>query len=93
MASDENLNSLETAQLYADAHPAGSPSESATPTTGSGGNKPQFTVKSKESGYVGSGWMQEGKYGRYLSVAINQDVPKGAKLFISPNKANTGLLG
>ena len=97
MTSDESLNSDGTTQLYADAHPAGS-TDTSTAASGeapatSAGSKPQFTVKSKEAGYVGSGWMQDGKYGRYLSVAISQDVPKGARLYISPNKANAGLLG
>lgn len=54
---------------------------------------PQFTVKSKEAGYVGSAWIRDGQYGRYLSVTINMDVPKGARLYILPNRANAGLLG
>lgn len=56
------------------------------------GNRSQFNVK-MNGNFVGRGWLQEGKYGKYVSLSVNQDVPAGSKVYISPNKYNEGLLG
>ncbi|HII39068.1 hypothetical protein COS70_02390 [Candidatus Micrarchaeota archaeon CG06_land_8_20_14_3_00_50_6] len=58
------------------------------------GEKPQFTVRQAGAdGYAGSAWKKQGKYGAYISVAIEKDVPKGATLFINPKKANPAIIG
>ena len=54
--------------------------------------KPQLNVKFNGN-FVGRGWLQEGKFGKYVSLSLNQDVPAGSKVFISPNRQNEGLLG
>ncbi|MEW5955690.1 MAG: hypothetical protein AB1626_04115 [Candidatus Micrarchaeota archaeon] len=57
-------------------------------------NRPQFTVKKAgQEGYVGSAWKKQGKYGPYISVALKADVPKDSALFITPTKANPGIIG
>jgi len=57
-------------------------------------NKPQFTVKmAGKEGYVGSAWKKQGKFGAYISVALNEDVPKNAALFITPTRASSGIIG
>jgi hypothetical protein len=56
-------------------------------------DKPQFTVKAKGlAGYVGSAWMRQGKFGNFIRVYLREDLPKGTVLFVSPTKANDGLL-
>ena len=55
-------------------------------------HKPHFSVK-MNGNYVGSAWMGNGKYGKYVSVAINQDVPKGGRVYIYPTKENAAILG
>ncbi len=55
-------------------------------------HKPHFSVK-MNGNYVGSGWMADGKYGKYVSLAINHDVPQGSKVYLYPSKANPAILG
>lgn len=59
-----------------------------------GGNKhkPHFSVK-MNSNFVGSAWLQDGKFGKYVSVAINHDVPKGSRIYINPTRENATILG
>ncbi len=57
-------------------------------------SKPQFSVKMKGgAGFVGSGWLNESQYGKYVSVKINSDIPAGSTIYVSPNKANPAVLG
>jgi len=57
-------------------------------------NPPQFSVKAKNhEGFVGSAWLNDGKYGKYISVKLREDAPKGTTLYLAPTKANAGLLG
>ncbi len=81
----EATNALETFEL---AHEAENVEDKPA-----GRAKPQFTVKSKEGGYVGSGWMRDGQYGRYLALTTSQDIPKGCRLYVSPTRAAAGVLG
>ncbi len=84
---------IEMTELTPYSQPSGqNPSADESPA-GSGRAKPQFTVKSKEGGYVGSAWMRDGQYGRYLAVTMSQDVPKGTRLYVSPTRAAAGILG
>ncbi|MFH0712940.1 MAG: hypothetical protein V1722_05890 [Candidatus Micrarchaeota archaeon] len=59
-----------------------------------GGNKhkPHFSVKMNRN-FVGSAWLQDGKFGKYVSVAINHDVPKGSRIYINPTRENAMILG
>ncbi|MCX6768051.1 MAG: hypothetical protein NTY90_04985 [Candidatus Micrarchaeota archaeon] len=57
-------------------------------------SQPHFTVKARDKeGFVGSAWLNEGQYGKYISVKLREDMVKGATLYLSPTKANAGLLG
>ncbi len=55
-------------------------------------HKPHFSVK-MNGNFVGSAWMGSGKYGKYVSVAINHDVPGGSKVYIYPTRENPDILG
>ncbi len=55
-------------------------------------HKPHFSVK-MNGNYVGSAWMAEGKFGKYVSLAINQDLPKGSRAYLYPSKENPNILG
>ncbi len=62
------------------------------PTTST--NQPHFTVKAKNrEGFVGSAWMNQGKYGKYIALRLREDVAKGTTLYVTPTKANAALLG
>ncbi len=54
--------------------------------------KPQFAVK-MNGNYVGSAWMANGKFGRYVSVVINNEVPSGSRVNIYPTRENADILG
>ena len=57
------------------------------------GNKPQFSVKAKGmEGYVGSGWINEGKYGKYISVKLRESLTPGTTIYLSPTKENPEIL-
>ncbi|MFA6048733.1 MAG: hypothetical protein WC792_02180 [Candidatus Micrarchaeia archaeon] len=58
-------------------------------------NKPQFSVKMKGGeGFVGSGWLNDSKFGgKYVAVKVNSAIPAGSTIYVSPTKANPGLLG
>jgi len=57
------------------------------------GNKPQFSVKAKGvEGYVGSGWINEGKYGKYISVKLRENLTPGTTIYLSPTKENPEIL-
>jgi len=57
------------------------------------GNKPQFSVKAKGmEGYVGSGWINEGKYGKYISVKLRENLAPGTTIYLSPTKDNPEVL-
>ncbi|MFA5246855.1 MAG: hypothetical protein WC408_03120 [Candidatus Micrarchaeia archaeon] len=57
------------------------------------GNKPQFSVKAKGmEGYVGSGWINEGKYGKYISVKLRENLAPGTTIYLSPTKDNPEIL-
>ena len=57
------------------------------------GNKPQFSVKAKGmEGYVGSGWINEGKYGKYISVKLRENLAPGTTIYLSPTKENPEIL-
>lgn len=53
---------------------------------------PDLNVKAGDQ-YVGSAWVNVNKYGKYVNVILNEDVPKGTKLFLSPRKGREGVLG
>lgn len=56
-------------------------------------NKPHFSVKAKGSeGFVGSAWLNEGKYGKYISVRLRDAVAPGTTLYLSPTKENPEIL-
>ncbi len=54
--------------------------------------KPQFAVK-MNGNYVGSAWMADGKFGRYVSVVVNHEVPSGSRVNIYPTRENPDILG
>lgn len=54
--------------------------------------KPQFFVKAGLD-FAGAAWLRDGKYGRFISVVIDKDLSKGAKLRISPRREHAGILG
>jgi len=55
---------------------------------------PQFSVKAKDrEGFVGSAWLNQGRFGKYISVRLREDAPKGTTLYLAPTKANAGILG
>jgi hypothetical protein len=57
------------------------------------GNKPQFSVKAKGmEGYVGSGWINEGKYGKYISVKLRENLAPGTTIYLSPTRENPEIL-
>ena len=54
------------------------------------GKKPDFSVKAKgKEGYAGSGWLNEGKFGKYINVKIREGLPAGTTLYITPTKRAT----
>ncbi|MFQ5406348.1 MAG: hypothetical protein ACE5DI_04285 [Candidatus Micrarchaeia archaeon] len=56
--------------------------------------KPHLSVKLKDGGaYVGSAWLNSGQYGKYISVKLNEEVPSGSTLYVTPRKENPELLG
>ena len=56
-------------------------------------SKPQFSVKAKGvEGYVGSAWLNEGKYGKYISIKLHSAVGPSATLYVSPTKDNAEIL-
>jgi len=55
---------------------------------------PVFTVKARGvPGYVGSAWLNEGKFGKYISVKMNVHLDAGATLYLSPTRKAGKLLG
>ncbi len=57
-------------------------------------SKPQFAVRARGvDGFVGSGWMQEGRFGRYISVRLGQPLGKDAVLYLHPRRDSPGVLG
>lgn len=69
--------------------------ETVAEEAGEKGRKPQFTVRQiGAEGYVGSAWIAKSKYGdRCISITVNADVPKGARLYVNPTKACAGIIG
>lgn len=55
-------------------------------------HRPHFSVK-MNGNYVGSAWLSEGKFGKYVSVAVNHDVPKGGRINVYPTRENAAILG
>ena len=55
-------------------------------------NKPQFNVKAGGK-FVGSGWLGEGKFGKYISLSFREGVATGMKVFLSPRRGFEGILG
>ncbi len=56
------------------------------------GSKPDFSVKANGE-FVGSGWLNEGKYGPYVTIIVNADVAEGERLFIAPRRGRECVLG
>ncbi|HEV8290076.1 MAG TPA: hypothetical protein VGQ00_03955 [Candidatus Norongarragalinales archaeon] len=49
--------------------------------------QPNYNVKIKgHEGYAGRGWLNQGKYGPYISVKLSDDVQKGSTLYLYPRK-------
>ena len=66
---------------------------SGFPQSEPAGNRPQFSVKAKGmEGYVGSGWINEGKYGKYISVKLRENLAPGTTIYLSPTRDNPELL-
>lgn len=40
----------------------------------------------KDGSFVGSAFIGENTYGKYVSVKFFQDIPKGSVVFLSPRK-------
>jgi len=55
-------------------------------------NEPDFNVKANGE-FVGSGWLNEGKYGPYVTVIVNESLAGGTRLFLSPRRGKEGILG
>ena len=55
-------------------------------------NEPDFNVKANGE-FVGSGWLNEGKYGPYVTIIVNEDVAQGERLFVTPRRGKEGVLG
>ena len=55
--------------------------------------RPQFTMRAKGvEGYVGSAWLNEGKFGKYISVRLRGQVGPSATIYISPTRENADIL-
>lgn len=55
---------------------------------------PQFSAKAKGiEGYVGSGWINEGKFGKYINVKLRVALPAGSTIYLSPTKRVGKILG
>ena len=52
---------------------------------------PQLSVKIKGGSYIGSGWMNEGQYGKYVSIKIDVPIAKGSTLYLAPRKGHEGI--
>lgn len=66
--------------------------EAAVPAAA--GSKPQLTVRAKGvAGFVGAAWMQEGQYGRYISVKLSQPLGKDAVIYLHPRRDSPLVLG
>jgi uncharacterized protein (DUF736 family) len=56
-------------------------------------SRPQFSVKARGvDGYVGSAWLNEGKFGKYISVRLRAPLAEGATLYLAPTKDNPEIL-
>lgn len=54
--------------------------------------RPQFNLKANKR-FVGSGWMGDGKFGKYISFKLSETLEAGTKVYLSPRKGQEGLLG
>ena len=54
--------------------------------------KPQFNLKANKR-FVGSGWMGESKFGKYISFKLRETLEAGTKVYLSPRKGSEGILG
>jgi hypothetical protein len=58
------------------------------------GSKPQLTVRAKGvSGFVGAAWLQDGRFGKYVSVKLSQPLGKDAVIYLHPRRDCPGVLG
>lgn len=55
-------------------------------------NKPHFNLKTREK-FVGSGWLSEGKFGKYIKLSVRETINAGEKVYLSPKKGFEGILG
>lgn len=62
------------------------------PTEGNSQKKPQFNLKANKR-FVGSGWMGDGKFGKYISFKLRETLEAGTKVYLSPRKGSEGILG
>ena len=66
---------------------------SVTETARPSGSKPQFSVKAKGvEGFVGSAWLNEGKFGKYISVKLRSALGEGSTIYLSPTRDNPEIL-
>ncbi len=43
----------------------------------------------KDKSFVGSAFIGENSYGKYVSVKFFEDIPKGSVVFLSPRKGDS----
>lgn len=57
------------------------------------GSRPHFSVRAREvEGFVGSGWLQIGQYGKYIAVRLSRTIEKGGVIYLHPRKDAAGIL-
>ncbi|GEM_PF-2667286 len=54
--------------------------------------KPQLNLKANKR-FVGSGWLSDGKFGKYISFTAREPIEAGTKVYLSPRKGFEGILG
>lgn len=56
-------------------------------------SKPQFNVKAKgQEGYIGSAWLQDGKFGPYISIKLNCKLSEGSTIYLHPRRDFSGVI-